>query len=112
MLYDQEQTGFSSARRISGEFVSVNDRTVVLVEGLFALGEPLQSYGDYRVYIEQPDHQKRYECRIKRDLDERGFSLEVARMRWHKFAEPGYREFIDPRNNRNVTIDLWIQNIY
>lgn len=99
---------------ISGQSVTINEYTfnnpnivpkeityhpapIVVVEGLFVLTHPnLSSMLDLKIFVDADEH-IRLSRRIRRDFEERGFTLDQVLDYYERFVVPMYRQFIEPR---------------
>lgn len=69
---------------------------IVVVEGLFVLTHPgISKMLDLKVFIDADEH-IRLSRRIKRDFEERGYSLYQVLDYYERFVVPMYRKFIEP----------------
>lgn len=79
---------------------------VVIVEGLFLLAEPIRSHFDLTCFLDV-EADERFLGRMKRDINERGGSVESIVDRYQRFVRPSYRVFVEPtRGNADVIIDF------
>ncbi|MCB0717748.1 MAG: uridine kinase [Bacteroidetes bacterium] len=112
---------FASYRRLD-ETLPVESRRVIIVEGILVLAEPeLVRRMDIKVFVDA-DADVRLMRRIRRDLTERGRSIESILSQYERsvrpmhlqFVEPSKREadIIIPRGGHNkVAIDLILARI-
>ncbi|MFD1429889.1 MULTISPECIES: uridine kinase [Lacticaseibacillus] len=106
----------------ASEVVHVAPRDVIIVEGILILAdETLRDLMDIKVYVDTDDD-IRVIRRIKRDMAERGRSLDdviqqyltTVKPSYHQFIEPTkrYADIIVPEGGRNtVAIDLLVTKI-
>lgn len=66
---------------------------IVVVEGIFALCEPLRSIGDLKIFIDTPID-LRVARRIRRDT-ERGRSA-IETIKWSLLVEEAYERYVEP----------------
>jgi uridine kinase len=86
---------YVSFKRIGTEIIQAptNPEQIIVVEGLFALCEPLNKLGILRIFIEAP-MEILIARRIKRDIEkQRGVS---ETLEWFKKVEIGYMKYIEP----------------
>ncbi|KRN29714.1 uridine kinase [Lactobacillus selangorensis] len=106
----------------SDEVVKVEPKEVIILEGILILDDPrLRDLMDIKVYVDTDDD-IRLIRRIKRDMNERGRSLDniihqylaTVRPMYHQFIEPTkrYADIIVPEGGENqVAIDLLVTKI-
>lgn len=84
----------------------VSPRPVILIEGLFVLGDPaVRSQADLMVFVEA-ESDLRLARRLRRDVIERGWNIEQVLTRYMRDVREGYRRFIRPsRAYANVVLD-------
>ena len=84
----------------------VSPRPVILIEGLFVLGDPaVRSQADLMVFVEA-ESDLRLARRLRRDVIERGWNIEQVLTRYMRDVREGYRRFIRPsRAYANVILD-------
>ena len=84
----------------------VSPRPVILIEGLFVLGDPaVRSQADLMVFVEA-ESDLRLARRLRRDVIERGWNIEQVLTRYLRDVREGYRRFIRPsRAYANVILD-------
>jgi len=76
--------------------VQIKPAPILIVEGLFVFHhEKIQASLNHLVYIEAQS-QIRFNRRLKRDVNERGYSEESIRYKWDKQVEPGFTNFLEP----------------
>lgn len=114
-LYD-----FKSFTRIGSETVA--PRKVILVEGILVLAqEELRNLLDIKIYVDT-DADLRIIRRIKRDVIERGRSLEYVIHQYLDTVRPMHQQFIEPNKrfadivipeggNNQVAMDMLITKI-
>lgn len=73
--------------------VQFSKNGIVVVEGIFALCEPLRSIGDLRIFIDTPID-LRVARRIRRDV-ERGRSA-IETIKWSLLVEEAYHKYVEP----------------
>jgi len=80
----------------SEETISVEPKEVVIVEGILALTQPeLRDLMDLKVFVDC-DADDRLNRVIKRDIIERGRSVEKVLNRYEKTVKPMHLQFIEP----------------
>jgi len=85
---------FSTHSR-SPETEEMYGANVVILEGLFALMEPIASILDVKVFVDDPED-VRLERRLKRDVLERGRDREGCLKQYHRFVKPSFDKYIQP----------------
>jgi uridine kinase len=86
---------FPTHRRLP-EPEEVSPRPVILVEGLFVLGDPaLRDLADLLVFVEA-EADLRLARRLRRDVIERGWNIDQVLIRYLRDVREGYRRFIRP----------------
>jgi uridine kinase len=100
-LYD-----FSHHIRISDKTETVRPRTMVLVEGLFALYYPeLLPIYKFGIYIDTPDDIC-FERRMRRDMVERGRTAESVQLQYEATVRPSSVAFVRPSAaHADLTVD-------
>lgn len=96
---------FPIQRRLP-EVDTVSPRPVILIEGLFVLGDPaVRAQADLLVFVEA-ESDLRLARRLRRDVIERGWNIEQVLTRYLRDVREGYRRFIRPsRAYANVILD-------
>lgn len=91
------------------ETITLDPRPVLVVEGLFVFHyEELRSQFDLKIFVDA--HPKtRFERRLKRDAQERGYAEHVVKYQWENHVEPAFRSYLLPHRN---TADIIIDNEY
>lgn len=80
---------------------------LVIVEGLFVFyEEEMTKLMDLKLFIEADEH-VRIARRLKRDIRERGYSMDEVLSAYEKFVAPMYEQFVRPTRKR---CDLLIPN--
>ncbi|WP_417428821.1 uridine kinase [Halpernia sp.] len=92
----------------SGDFVSIEPKNVLIVEGILVLTNPelLKEY-DLKVFV-HADSDERLIRRIRRDTQERGRDLQEVLHRYQTTLKPMHQEFIEPSKNE---ADLIVPNM-
>lgn len=81
------------------EFLTIQPRKLVLVEGIFVLAIPeLRNIFDQTIMVKS-DLDKILEKRIARDVAERGMEEALVRYQWFNHVLPGYEKFVLPFAN-------------
>ena len=76
--------------------VRVKPRPVIIVEGILVLAEPeLRELMDIKLYVDAPDD-VRLIRRIRRDMQERGRSIESILEQYERTVRPMHLEFVEP----------------
>ena len=82
------------ARR--GESRHVEPRRVILVEGILIFAEPaLREIFDVKIYVDT-DADLRFIRRLRRDITERGRTVELVIEQYEKTVRPMHLEFVEP----------------
>lgn len=90
----------------------VEPKSVVIVEGLFVLAEPVWHHFDLTVFLDVAADQ-RLIGRILRDVKERGSSLEEAIDRYQRFVRPSYDVFVEPtKYYADVVVDFTFRRAF
>lgn len=99
-LYD-----FSTHTRVRGKTESVKPGAFLLVEGLFALCYPgLLPLYQLRIYVDTPD-EICFERRVRRDIEERGRTIECVRHQYEATVRPASIAFVRPSAvNADLTV--------
>lgn len=80
-------------------------RPVVIVEGIHATQDPIDSVEGLRIFIDVSEA-LRYQRRIIRDIKERNYSLDLIKEIFFKMAVPYQKIFLDPtRDKANIIIE-------
>ena len=102
--------------------VHVEPKEVIIVEGILVLNDPrLRDLMDIKIFVDTDDD-IRIIRRIKRDLEERGRSLQsvidqylsTVKPMYHQFIEPTkrYADIIVPEGGENqVAIDILVTKV-
>lgn len=88
------------------EVETVAPRPVILVEGLFVLGDPaVRAQADLLVFVEA-ESDLRLARRLRRDVIERGWNIDQVLTRYLRDVREGYRRYIRPsRAYANLVLD-------
>jgi uridine kinase len=82
--------------RRSPETVSVEPRNLVIFEGIMIFVDPgVRELLDLKLYVDTPDD-IRFIRRLKRDITERGRTMESVITQYLDVVRPGHFEFIEP----------------
>lgn len=77
---------------------------IVIIEGIFALYfEELKRLAELRVFVET-DSDIRLIRRIRRDIKERGFSLEEVLTQYERVVKPMFEQYIEPTRRESDLI--------
>ncbi|MDA7501682.1 uridine kinase [Chitinophagales bacterium] len=80
----------------SEETTRIESKPIVLVEGILVLTQPkVREQLDIMVYVDAESDDRLMRC-IKRDIEERGRTMESVRERYYKTVKPMHLEFIEP----------------
>jgi uridine kinase len=80
----------------AGETVRVHPRDVILVDGILLFAEPrLRELFDLRIFVDT-DADVRFIRRLRRDLEERGRSLDSVIDQYLGTVRPMHYEFVEP----------------
>jgi len=80
----------------SAETTQVQPRKIIIVEGILILAEPgLRDLLDIKVYVDA-DPDERLMRIIRRDVEERGRSLDQGLRHYETFVKPMHLQFIEP----------------
>lgn len=84
---------------------TVEPRPVIIVEGILVLAEQaLESQMDIKIYVDTADD-VRLIRRIRRDLEERGRTIEEVLTQYEQTVRPMHLEFVEPsKRNADVII--------
>jgi len=79
-----------------GDTISLEPKKVVIVEGIMVLVNPeLRDLLDLRIFVDT-DADDRLGRRLKRDITERGRTVEEVLWRYHTMVKPMHLQFIEP----------------
>ena len=104
------------------EFEVVNPTKVIIVEGILSLYDKrIRDLSDIKIYVEC-DNDVRFIRRLRRDMTERGRSLESVIGQYLNTVKPMHYEFVKPTkryadiiipndNNHEVAVDIVITKI-
>jgi len=96
-IYKKEYT-FNNQDAIP-KILEIKPAPIMIVEGLFILHfKEIADLLDLRIFIEA-DEDVALQRRLKRDLEERGYSNEDAKYKWDNHVMPAYKEFLLPYRN-------------
>ncbi len=88
------------------ETVHVDPKPVMIVDGILVLAEPeLAALMDIKIFVDT-DGDVRLLRRIRRDLEERGRSIENIMTQYEKTVRPMYIQFAEPSKRRADVIIL------
>jgi len=78
------------------ETTSVTPKEVILIDGILIFSEPeLLELMDVKIFVDTDDD-IRLLRRLKRDINERGRSVESVMEQYQKFVRPMHLEFVQP----------------
>ncbi|MEL7168272.1 MAG: uridine kinase [Bacteroidota bacterium] len=104
------------------ETVCVEPLPVIIVEGILVLAEPdLRAHMDIKIFVDA-EADVRLIRRLRRDMAERGRSVESVLAQYTHYVRPMHREFVEPskrhadviipRGGRNqVAIDMMVARV-
>ncbi|CAM3334640.1 uridine kinase [Rhodothermus bifroesti] len=76
--------------------VRIEPRPVIILEGILVLAEPLlRERMDIKLYVDAPDD-VRLIRRIRRDMEERGRTIESILEQYERTVRPMHLEFVEP----------------
>ncbi len=82
------------------KILEIRPAPILIVEGLFIFHfTEIARLLDLRIFIEADEHVA-LKRRLKRDLEERGYSHEDVMYRWKNHVMPAYNEFLLPYKNK------------
>ena len=82
------------------ETVPVDPKPIIIVDGILVLAEPaLAELMDIKIFVET-DGDVRLLRRIRRDIEERGRSIENILTQYEKTVRPMYVQFVEPSKRR------------
>ena len=80
----------------TAETVHIEPEAVVLIEGILVLAEPeLRKLMDLRIYIDT-DADLRFIRRLRRDIEERGRTVESVTKQYMSTVRPMHLQFVEP----------------
>ena len=80
----------------SAETVTIDPRPLIIVEGILVLAEPsLRERMDIRIFVDA-DHDVRLMRRIRRDMIERGRTIQSILDQYENTVRPMHLEFVEP----------------
>lgn len=80
----------------SKDTITVEPTKIVIVEGILIFNDPrIRNLFDMKLFVDT-DNDTRLLRRIRRDIKERGRSVESVLNQWEKFVKPSFDEFILP----------------
>jgi len=95
--------------------MEIKPAPILIVEGLFILHfKEIADQLDLRIFIDT-DEEIALQRRLKRDLQERGYSNEDVLYKWHNHVVPAYKEYLLPHrescqkvitNNTQIAHDI------
>lgn len=82
--------------RVIGEYREVKPSSVIIVEGIHALAEPtLRELYDIKIYVDTEDD-IRFIRRLKRDIEDRGRTMESVIKQYLTTVRPMHLQFVEP----------------
>jgi uridine kinase len=103
---DRPVYDFSTHTRVPFRTETLQTRTAVLVEGLFALYfEGLLPSYSLSIYVEAPDDVC-FQRRLRRDMEERGRTAESVMNQYDAMVRPAFEKYVQPSAaNADLTVD-------
>jgi uridine kinase len=96
-IYKKEYT-FNNSNTVP-KMLEIKPAPILIVEGLFIFHfTEIARLLNLRIFIEADEHVA-LKRRLKRDLEERGYSHEDVMYRWKNHVMPAYNEFLLPYKN-------------
>ena len=96
---EKPEYDFTEHRRLNTTR-TVQPRPVIIVEGILVLAEPvLESQMDIKIYVDTADD-VRLMRRIRRDLEERGRTIEEVLSQYERTVRPMHLEFVEPSKRK------------
>jgi uridine kinase len=97
IIYKKEYT-FNNLTAIP-KMLEIRPAPILIVEGLFIFHfTEIAKLLDLRIFLEADEHVALVR-RLKRDLEERGYSHDDALYKWENHVMPAYKEFLLPYKN-------------
>jgi uridine kinase len=107
-IYKKEYT-FNNVDAVP-KILEIKPAPIMIVEGLFIFHfKEIADLLDRRIFIEA-DEDVALRRRLKRDLEERGYSNEDAKYKWDNHVMPAYKEFLLPY--RNICEQVIVNNTH
>jgi len=86
---------YSQHRRLN-ETRTIGDHVVIVIEGILIFVDPeLRDLMDIKLFVDA-DHDVRFIRRLKRDLVERGRSVDSIIRQWEESVRPMHLQFVEP----------------
>jgi uridine kinase len=87
------------------KYINVRPKKIIILEGIFALYDnELNKLAKLRIFVET-DSDVRFIRRLKRDIKERGRTVEGVIRQWLNTIKPMHDKFIEPtRRNAHIII--------
>ena len=77
-------------------YVDYKPSKYIIVEGLFALNSLIRDLLSLKIFVDS-DSKLRLKRRIERDVKERGKTEERVILRWNRYVEPMFKEYVEPQ---------------
>ena len=92
-----QQHVYDYARHVrTGRFRKVGPHAIIVLEGILVLYHPqLREMMDIKIYVDTADD-IRLMRRLRRDIQERGRTVEMVLQQYEETVEPMYRQFVEP----------------
>ena len=100
---------FKHHTRMTGQSTFLEPSQLIILDGIFALCfSDLLSFFDLKLYVDV-DHDIRVIRRLKRDVEERGRSLESTARQYIESVRPMHHQFIEPSKVHADFLIPWSQ---
>ena len=95
---------FQQYKRIGTK--QIEPKSIILLEGMLVLHYPeIRNIIDKSIYIDCPE-KIRFKRMLKRDVRERGKTLEVLNEQYNRYVRPMHEKFVEPQKQyANIIID-------
>jgi uridine kinase len=80
-------------------FEKVSPKNMIIIDGIFALNSLFISLIDLKIFVDCKE-KIRLGRRIKRDINERGYSEEHTIKRWNETVQPMYKKYVLPQKDK------------
>lgn len=92
---EKPQYDFVNHRRKT-ETVAVQPKPLIIFEGIMIFFDPeIRELLDLKIYVDTPDD-IRFIRRLKRDIVERGRTLDSVITQYYEYVRPGHYQFVEP----------------
>ena len=87
--------------------ITLHPRPVLVIEGLFVFHFPtIKEHIDLKIFVDAHPR-TRFERRLKRDKEERGYEEQIVHYQWKHHVEPAFRSYLLPYRD---SVDIIIYN--